>query len=329
MDKKIKILFVSSGNSDVFQIAPFILAQGESLKKFGVILEYFNIKGKGLLGYLQNIKSLRSLIKANNFNLIHAHYGLSCWVAMLTLSKLPLVVSLMGDDAYGEFNKRGKINPFSIYLIVLSKLLQPFVKHIIVKSENIRKTVLFKYKCSVIPNGVNLKQFELVDKSIAKSVLKITGDAKILLFLGNPNDNRKNLDLLREAAKLVTETKIKIVTPYPVTHKEVQLYLNASDVFILTSFNEGSPNVIKEAMACNCPIVSTDVGDVRWVFGETEGCYLTSFEIEDTSQKIKKALEFAEKTGSTKGRERIFELGLDSETIAKRIIAIYEKVLSE
>ena len=98
------------------------------------------------------------------------------------------------------------------------------------------------------------------------------------------------------------------------------------ELVILTSLWEGSPNVIKEAMACNCPIVSTNVGDVRWVIGDTEGCYITSFDPEDVAEKIKLALEFGKRTN---GRDRIIELGLDSETIAKRLIDIYSKVLEE
>ena len=114
---------------------------------------------------------------------------------------------------------------------------------------------------------------------------------------------------------------------YDASYELITYYMNAADVLLLTSLWEGSPNVIKEAMACNCPIVSTDVGDVRWVFGETEGCYLTSFDPEDVADKIKLALVFAEEKNRTNGRKRIIEFGLDTETIANKIIDVYKKVV--
>jgi glycosyltransferase involved in cell wall biosynthesis len=105
--------------------------------------------------------------------------------------------------------------------------------------------------------------------------------------------------------------------------------LNAADILLLTSFSEGSPQIVKEAMSCNCPIVSTYVGDVRWVIGDTKGCYITTFDPADVVEKIKLALKFSEKIGRTKGRERIIELGLDSDTIAKKIIDVYYSVLEK
>ena len=104
--------------------------------------------------------------------------------------------------------------------------------------------------------------------------------------------------------------------------------MNASDCVLLTSFSEGSPQFIKEAMACNCPIVTTNIGDVNWVLGNTDGCYLTSFKPEDVAEKIILAIEFRETHGHTRGRERIIELGLDSETIAGKIISVYNEVLN-
>ena len=102
------------------------------------------------------------------------------------------------------------------------------------------------------------------------------------------------------------------------------MYLNAADALVLTSLWEGSPNVIKEAMACNLPIVSTDVGDVKEVIGDTEGCYITSYEPSDVAGKIKLALDFGKRTN---GREKIKHLEIN--TIAKRIIDVYNEVLQK
>ena len=93
---------------------------------------------------------------------------------------------------------------------------------------------------------------------------------------------------------------------------------------LLTSLWEGSPNVIKEAMACNCPIVSTDVGDVKKIIKNTQGCFITSFDPRDVSIGITKALRFGKKTN---GREHIKHL--DDKIIAKKIINLYQTVLKK
>ncbi len=104
----------------------------------------------------------------------------------------------------------------------------------------------------------------------------------------------------------------------------MHIYLNATDVLLLTSKWEGSPNVIKEAMACNCPIVSTNVGDVKWLLDGVEGCFITTNDPRDVADKINKALNFKSKT---KGRDKLFRLGFDSEHIAKKIIKVYEELI--
>jgi teichuronic acid biosynthesis glycosyltransferase TuaC len=121
---------------------------------------------------------------------------------------------------------------------------------------------------------------------------------------------------------------IQLIAVHLIEHELLKYYYNAADLLLLTSYHEGSPNVIKEAMACNCPIVSTDVGDVRWVIGDIKGCYLTSFDVVDVSEKILMALEYSAVNGSTNGRDRIIELGLDSASVAKKIINIYEQLIS-
>ena len=77
MENKIKVLFVCSGNSDSFEIAPFIYLQGESLKSNNIEVDYFRILGKGIKCYLNNIKPLKLLLINSKYDLIHAHYSLS------------------------------------------------------------------------------------------------------------------------------------------------------------------------------------------------------------------------------------------------------------
>jgi glycosyltransferase involved in cell wall biosynthesis len=99
--------------------------------------------------------------------------------------------------------------------------------------------------------------------------------------------------------------------------------MNAADVALMTSFSEGSPQFIKEAMACNLPIVSVPVGDVSEIMNHIDGCYICTYQKEDVAEKLKMALDFGKRTN---GRHRILELGLDSETVAKKIIEVYQQL---
>lgn len=319
-----KVLFVSSGNSREFGIASFIREQGESLKKIGVEIEFFTISGKCIKGYLNTIRPLRKKIKSEQFEIIHAHYVLSGWVALLTFTGKPLIISYMGCDTYGDFNEKGN-RIFSSYInIILAKLIQPFAHSIIVKSENLLDYIYLKRKSVIIPNGVNLIKFAPDKINNPKQYLKLNLENRHILFLGNPSDPRKNYGLLKNASKYL-DTNNEILAPYPINQDLIPKYLNAADVVVLLSYAEGSPNIIKEAMSCNCPIVSTDVGDVRWVIANTEGCYITSYQPEDVAKAIQKALRFGKRT---KGRERIKQLNLDIESVAQKIISVYNKVLN-
>ncbi len=323
-----KILFISSGNSKNFEIAPFIKIQGESLKKLGIQVDYFRILGKGLTGYLRSGFELRRYLKANSgYDLLHAHYSLSGWAAVVGRSGHKIVLSLMGDDAYGTFDEKGGLRLSSFYLVFLSKVIQPFIDHVISKSENMSRNIHSKGRSSIIPNGVDLEKFTLAPMQMARKELGLPTDISIVLFLGDPDDPRKNLQLACRAVSSI-DAKINLLKPFPVSHEKVSLYLNAANCLVFCSTAEGSPNLVKEAMACDCPIVATDVGDVRWVLGEVKGCYVTSYDPIDVAAKLKQALEFSTTVGRTSGRDRIIKLGLDSNTVARRIISVYQKVLA-
>jgi glycosyltransferase involved in cell wall biosynthesis len=318
----VNVLFISSGNSANFAIAPFSKSQGESLKAKGIRLKYYPIVGKGLSGYVQNILPLKKYLKQHPFDLIHAHYALTGWVALMTLPRTPVVVSYMGCDTYGDYDEKGRRVLSSYVNIVLSKILQLFVKKIIVKSRNLEAYIFCKKKVALIPNGVNLNVFKSMDKVEARKNLGLNLGKNYILFLGNPEDKRKNFPLVYQAQQICKQP-FEIIKPYPVLHHKIPWYLNACDVMVLSSFNEGSPNVIKEAMACNCPIVSVDVGDVKEIIAGTDGCYTCSYDTGDVAEKIKLALEFGRRTT---GRDKIRHL--DESMIAQKIIKIYENVLS-
>ena len=315
------ILFVSSGNSQ-YVIVPFIRNQAESLKKQGVHVDFFPIIGKGFSGYLKSISKLRIYIRKNNFDIIHAHYSLIGLVALLTFSKKPIVLSLMGSDTYGDYDINGKRILSSYFPMLITQIIQPFVNTLVVKSKNLYKYVYRPKVTNLIPNGVNFDRFKPMDKVICRNELKIPLNKKIILFLADSENPRKNYQLLEKALPHVAQKEIEIINPYPIDNKEFPLYLNACDVFALTSYNEGSPNVIKEAMACNCPIISTDVGDVKEVISGVDGCYITSFNEKDLADKIDKAIDFGSRT---KGRKHINHLR--EEKVATKLIGIYKTLI--
>lgn len=322
-----RVLFVFSGNSKAFPVSPFTHAQAESLRARGIEVDYFPIQGKGWKNYWRNIGPLRRHLRTQRYDLIHAHYSLCGWVAVLAaLGRVPVVVSLMGDDAQGTFVAPGRIEWKSRIPIALTRLLQPFVRAMICKAPDLARVVWRKRIAHVAPNGVRLEQFQLMPGG-CRQALGWHPERQYVLFLGNPNDPNKNIRLVQEAMLLLEHPDVELAAPYPVKHEQVVQLLNSADVLALCSFGEGSPNVIKEAMACNCPIVSTPAGDAPWVLGTTPGCYLAHHDPADFAEKLRWALQFAREKGRTRGRERLLELGLDAESVARRIEGIYRQVL--
>ncbi|MBN3035458.1 MAG: glycosyltransferase [Bacteroidales bacterium] len=304
-----KILFVSSSNSR-FGISPIVGNQGKSLQKQGMEVEYFPIIGKGMLGYLRNIGLLRKYIRSNDYDLAHAHYSLSAIVASLAGCR-PLVVSLMGSDTH--------ISMFWKYVLLMFNRL--YWSALIVKSPGMKQRLNLQ-SAHVIPNGVDFSKFRPVEKEAA---LKRTGFdpmKKHIIFMADPARPVKNWQLAKKAFELLDTDDVEIHPLGDVPNDDVPYYYYAADILLLTSLWEGSPNVIKEAMACNLPIVATDVGDIREVCGTTEGCFITTFDPSEISEKLKNALDF---NGRTKGREHVGHL--DDRIVARRIIGIYRKVL--
>ena len=316
-----KILFVSSGNC-INGISPVIKNQGESIKNQGIDVDYYTIKGKGFLGYLKNILPLKKKIKENQYELIHAHYSLTAFAVLLSFPKVPIVVSFMGDDLLGSQRKDGSYTIRGKIEKKFSKIVSLFAACRIVKSKEMADKL---NKSIVIPNGVDFDRFKPIVKEKSLNKINLSDyNREYILFPANPDRDEKNYNLFNKALKELNNNLISELKFIDVSNDITPFYYNASSVVVLTSYHEGSPNVIKEAMACNIPIVSTDVGDVREVIGKTKGCYITTFEPKDVADKIQKALVFNKRTT---GREDIKHL--ESGVVAKKIIEVYKKVLDK
>jgi glycosyltransferase involved in cell wall biosynthesis len=118
------------------------------------------------------------------------------------------------------------------------------------------------------------------------------------------------------------ESELVLVSGKPLS--VVPKYMNACDVLLLVSDAEGSPMVIKEAMACNLPIVSVAVSDVPQVIGDTEGCYLCSQDSEDAAEKLELALHWGRRTD---GRKSVTHM--EAGQISRRIVSVYEELLRD
>ncbi len=307
-----KVLFVSSGNSKA-GISPIVLSQGESLKRNGIDLDYFTIVGKGTKGYLKNILRLRRFLRRKNYDLIHSHYSLSSIVASLSC-KLPMVASLMGSDTHMSFFWKS---------IIIKAFYRLRWSATIVKSSRMKKSISLD-NAVVIPNGVDFELFKPIEKDISKMKIGFNDKRRHIIFVANPDRHEKNYPLAKKAVELINNDSVELNAVSNVDQNVIPYYMNAADILLLTSLWEGSPNVIKEAMACNCPIVSTDVGDVREVISNTKGCYICSYNPGDVADKIKLALDFGKRTD---GREKIKHL--DEKIIAKKIIQLYAEILND
>jgi len=289
----------------------FVKEQVESLRAQGLEVDVLFVDGPGnKLNYLGGILRFRRQIARHRYDLVHAHYVFSGMIA-LAQRGLPVVTTFhSGEVLEGSFQR------------TLSRLVSARSDLNIAVSDEVMGKL--KGRCCVIPCGVDLERFRPVDVGEARARLNLPTDAKLVLFAAAMRPE-KRFDLVQEAFGLaqrqLPDAQLVVVSNQP--PELVPLYMNACDVLVLASRKEGSPQVVKEAMACNLPVVSTATGDVREVIGGVEGCHICSAEPQDIADKLVAALTFGRRTD---GRKRVEELSM--ERVAERIIEAYGQVLA-
>ena len=354
-----KILIVASDKQGRF--APFIEEQITALQAYGMEIIRYGVTGKGIAGYLRELPALRRMIRAEHPDIIHAHYGLCGLLANLQ-RQVPVVTTYHGSDinvpSILRFSKLAmRLSAYNIFVSkrnVAIALGDAAIGNGLLAIGMDHNRLNRRY--TLLPCGVNLPRpwSEMHSQQVEQLTLNqwvqnvLNTDAKHVLFAGAFDNAVKDPDLAKSVIAFYNEAMgnrqwaidldangqspmanrpIKLLELKGYNRDQVNALMYNCDALLMTSKTEGSPQVIKEAMACGCPIVSVDVGDVAERVSGVEGCYVVpTREPKDIAEALLKAIQY---NGKTNGRERIIEMGLSNEQVAKQLQAIYESILTD
>lgn len=290
--------------------APFITEQVEALQKESVLCRFFGIDKKGIIGYLSSYGRFRKAIREYQPDVIHAHYGLSGLFANCQ-RKIPVVTTYHGSD----------INDKHL-LWISRKSIHLSAFNVFVSQSNVELAHPCNGRFALLPCGINLDDYPIIDKAKTREELGWEERCHYVLFSGAFDNKVKNAPLAKEAVKQLNNASLIELKGYSRT--EVAQMMNAADALVMTSYTEGSPQVIKEAMACGCPIVSVDVGDVKDFVAGVEGCYIAERSAESIASNLKKAISIGKRT---EGRQVIVNRGLTNDVIARKLVLIYQSLI--
>jgi glycosyltransferase involved in cell wall biosynthesis len=303
----------------------FVRTQVETLKKAGVDAEPFVLEGRSRkLMYAQAVPRLRRRLATDPVDLVHAHYSYVGFVARAQ-RRVPLVLTFHGSDLLGVTDVHGRTTAWSRGVAAAGRALARRVDAVIVQSDEMARQLPHLENVHVIPCEIDLDLFKPRDRAGARRELGLDLHKRYVLFGASPDLGVKRFPLARDAVARLSEVDPSV--ELLVVHREVQerfaLYLSACDALVLTSYREGSPNIVKQAMACNLPIVATDVGDVRQIVLGTDGCHVVEPRVAAVAYGLEQLLSGP---AYTTGRDHVAHLG--RAPVARRLIEVYERVLS-
>ncbi|MCJ8292490.1 MAG: glycosyltransferase [Crocinitomicaceae bacterium] len=311
-----KVLIISSATNGV--LSAFVKEQMQSLQATGVDCALFLVTKKGIRGYLKHYKLMKQSIRIEQPDLIHAHYGLSGLLANLQ-RRIPVITTFHGSDVNQK--KTRKISRIAALLSKRSIYVTQKLKNLAKDKNGI-----------VVPCGVDLSIFTPEQMTKSKEEMNLDSSKNYALFCSSFNNKVKNSQLAIQAIAEInhrTHLEIELLELKKFSREEVSKLLNSCDCLIMTSISEGSPQVIKEALATNRPIVSTDVGAVRDMIEGIEGCMIVDHEIESVIKGLESCFLYSLEYGETKGRNRVQSLNLGLNQVAQKLRSIYDEVLRQ
>lgn len=306
-----RILHVYSGNTPL-GVPPFVEDLGKQQISMGHNVEYFGVRGKGWRSYILETLRLRQYLKTHPCDVIHGHYIWSVLVGAVQLGRCIKIGSYIGSDLNIVASRR--IARFAV---------TPLLHGVIVMNQVMARWVGKKKHLLVTPYGVDVSVFCPGSGSSGAAHPLIRASEINVLFSSRFDRPEKNVRLAREAC-IATGRKINLIEFKGLSRDDIVSLLNQVDMLLMTSVWEGSPQVVKEAMCCNCPVVTTNVGDVEWLLHGVDNSYVCA----STPQQLANAMSKVVISGSrSNGRERILALKLSQTQVADRIVSFYGSVI--
>ena len=292
----------------------FVFNEVKSLRAAGVSVDVLVMNGRdSRWSYLRGLFHLWRALARRKYDVIHAHYVLTGAVARLQWGT-PVVLTHHGCEVLG----------YPRWQTWLAKAINPVFDEVIYRSEEMRQA-LNDEDGWILPAGIDLDRFRPTSRDAARAALGLPLDRPLVLWAGEPWRPEKRFPLAAEAVELVkldlTDAELVVLNKKP--HDVVPLYMSACDALVFTSVLEGSPNVVKEAMACNLPVVSARVGDVPEVIAGTDGCTLAERDPADIARKLVPVLRNPRRTD---GRLQVQRFS--HEQIAAGIARAYRRAAS-
>lgn len=303
--------------------APFIAREVESLRAAGFDIDVFHFRGrKRFCNYFRAWAQAHKKMREKKYDLIHAHFGQSGLLALFP-KIYPLVITFRGSDVEGIVDEKSHYTLQGKILQLISRLTATMADECILVSSSMTKK-LPKRDYHIIPSGIDLDLFKPGSKIEARKTLGLLHEKQYILFGGNPDQPVKRYNLALEVMQRVQDEMpdTELITPCKIPHTVMPVYMNASDVLLMTSSHEGSPNMIKEALACNLPIVSTKVGDVEERIGDVEGCFVS--DIDNPEKLAEYVIKVLKQRIEISGRKYV--LNLDEKTSINKVLAVYDKL---
>lgn len=327
LDKPLRILLITTEYPSVERPggAAYLVRHIKALESKGHRVDVLPFVSRANpINYYKAWIEMRRRLKLFDYDLIHAHFGQSALIARLQFSA-PVVITYHGSDLIGICDARGHYTIKGKILSTLSRVMSLHADAVIVVARHLGER-LPRCDWSLVPLGVDLERFMPIEKQQARRQLGWDEESFIVLFAALRADNPvKRLSLCKAACKLLQNgfrAELKIVQG--VSPDEMPLFMCAADALLVTSLHEGSPTVVKEALACNLPVVTTDVGDVC---ERLEGVH-PSFICEPDPAMLASALRELAIAGAPRsnGRSRIQLLA--EPLVADRVVEVYRSVLS-